>query len=393
MRWSEARQRWIAEKTVGYDPRGKRIVRTGTGTSQSAALRDLRRRIQDYEAGLVAGSEHCRVREAVEDWLRFGQGQAGEATRRRNSDLCKVHVIPKLGERKLRQLEPSEVDRWLEGLAPVLATSTLHRVHSCLNRAVRRAMKRGLVERNVVELAEVPTGRIGRPSKSLTLDQARDVLVLTQSDPLHCYIVTSLLTGARTEEVRALRWRHVHLEGGQMGIPAHLEVWRSVRTGGDTKTRRSRRTLALPELVVVKLREHRARQAAGTLARGRSWDEDALVFPSSEGTEMDAANVRRDFRRALRVVATKQRERHAAGGDAPPALDPADWTPRELRHSFVSLLSDAGLSIEDISRLVGHKGTNVTELVYRKQLRPVIEHGATAMDTLFAARRDDGPRA
>ncbi|WP_328998148.1 hypothetical protein OHA18_27285 [Kribbella sp. NBC_00709] len=40
----------------------------------------------------------------------------------------------------------------------------------------------------------------------------------------------------------------------------------------------------------------------------------------------------------------------------------------ELRHSFVSLLSSSGVPIEDISRLVGHVGTNVTEKVYRHEL-------------------------
>ena len=39
VRWDEKRQRYIAEKTVGFDGRGKRIVRTGTGTCESAALR------------------------------------------------------------------------------------------------------------------------------------------------------------------------------------------------------------------------------------------------------------------------------------------------------------------------------------------------------------------
>lgn len=86
---------------------------------------------------------------------------------------------------------------------------------------------------------------------------------------------------------------------------------------------------------------------------------------------MDAANVRRDFRRALKAV---------------PGLDPREWTPRELRHSFVSLLSQWGLGIEDISRLVGHSGTHVTELVYRHELRPVIQTGATAMDSLFGSQ-------
>lgn len=54
-----------------------------------------------------------------------------------------------------------------------------------------------------------------------------------------------------------------------------------------------------------------------------------------------------------------------------------------MRHSFVSLLSDSGMPLEDIARLVGHSGTTVTETVYRRQIRPVIFDGATAMDHIF----------
>jgi integrase len=61
-----------------------------------------------------------------------------------------------------------------------------------------------------------------------------------------------------------------------------------------------------------------------------------------------------------------------------------EWTPRELRHSFVSLLSDSGMSLGEIADLVGHAGTTVTEKVYRHQLRPVLLGGAIAMDKIFA---------
>ena len=61
-----------------------------------------------------------------------------------------------------------------------------------------------------------------------------------------------------------------------------------------------------------------------------------------------------------------------------------DWTPRELRHSFVSLLPDDGVSLEDIAELCGHAGTRVTEAVYRHQLRPVLLNGAVVMDRIFA---------
>jgi hypothetical protein len=52
----------------------------------------------------------------------------------------------------------------------------------------------------------------------------------------------------------------------------------------------------------------------------------------------------------------------------------------------VSVLPDAGMPVEEISRLVGHSGTTVTELVYRHQLKPVIQTGATVMDQLFGRK-------
>lgn len=64
-------------------------------------------------------------------------------------------------------------------------------------------------------------------------------------------------------------------------------------------------------------------------------------------------------------------------------LNPKERTPRELRHSFVSLLSSSGVTTEEIAHLVGHGSTSVTERVYRKELRPVITRGARAINELF----------
>jgi hypothetical protein len=55
-----------------------------------------------------------------------------------------------------------------------------------------------------VLLCDIPQGRAGRPSKSLTLVQAEALLAAAENTSLHVYIVVSLLTGARTEELRAL---------------------------------------------------------------------------------------------------------------------------------------------------------------------------------------------
>lgn len=58
--------------------------------------------------------------------------------------------------------------------------------------------------------------------------------------------------------------------------------------------------------------------------------------------------------------------------------------PRELRHTFVSLLSSAGMPLEDIGDLVGHKGTLITETFYWKVIMPELRRGAEVMDRLFS---------
>lgn len=373
LHWDETRQRWLATVTVGYDGRGKRIVRRGSGRTKTEAKAKLSQVLRDYQDGLVPSDGSYTVRQAIEDWLQFGLSGRADATVEKYQYLCAIHVVPLLGARKLGELTAREVEVWLAGRAELLSQRTLTDVRSCLNRAVRRAMARDLVRRNVVELTETPTGRAGRRSKALTSEQADAILTLSGADRLHNYVVLSLLTGARTEELRALRWEHVHLEPVPP-TPAHLEVWRSVRAGGETKTKKSRRTLALPSRCVDALRRQHVQQAEDRLAAGTSWVESGLVFTSRVGTAMDPSHVRRDFRRALSLV---------------PGMDPSEWTPRELRHSFVSLLSDHGVPIEEISRLVGHSGTSVTELVYRHQIRPVLQTGAQVMDRLFQEGSDD----
>jgi integrase len=219
-------------------------------------------------------------------------------------------------------------------------------------------------------LCEIPIGQPGRPSKALTLEQAEAVLTAAETSPLCAYIVLSLLLGARTEELRALTWEHVDLVGqpdAQPEVLPSIAVWRSVRADSDTKTRKSRRTLALPTRCVTALQAHRVYQDAARKLAGQKWQDHNLVVASAVGTELDSHNVRRAFRKVV----------EAAG------LVPAEWTPREMRHSFVSLLSDSGMALEDIARLVGHSGTAVTEAVYRKQIRPVMEQGATAMNRIF----------
>jgi hypothetical protein len=65
----------------------------------------------------------------------------------------------------------------------------------------------------------------------------------------------------------------------------------------ETKTERSRRTLALPQMAVEALRRLRDSQADERLLAGARWQDTGLVFATQLGTALDAANVRKLFKR------------------------------------------------------------------------------------------------
>lgn len=373
LHWDERRQRWIATVTVGYNALGKRVTRKASAKTKTEAKAKLKELLRDHENGLSAMSGGYTVGEAVNYWLTYGLSGRDPNTVDLYRRFADTHILPALGKRKLRELTVEDIEKLLAQKSADLSTRSLKILHSILNRAIRHAQARDKVQRNVVLLCDAPAGRPGRPSKAMALTQAQAVLDAADkaSPRMRAYIVLSLLTGMRTEEVRGLPWSCVVAydpdrqawvpvtQGGWQHYQFAVHVWRSVRATGDTKTRKSRRTLALPQRCVDALK------ALWEAQNGRP--ANILVFATRTGTPLNAHNALRDFRKVVNVAGLNARE----------------WIPRELRHSFVSLLSDSGVPVEDIARLVGHQNTTVTETVYRHQLRPVIQDAASAMDRIF----------
>ena len=179
---------------------------------------------------------------------------------------------------------------------------------------------------------------------------------------VHAYIVVSLMAGACPEEARAIGWEDVDLDGN----PPSVTVLRADRAGGDTKTPRSRRALRLAQMAVGALREWQVDQAAEREAAGLHWQDTGRVFTAATGTLLGARHIRKLFQDVCKRAGLGR-----------------DWAPRDLRHTFVSLLSDDGIAIEKIARLAGHASSHVTETVYRQELRPVLQEGGEVMDRLF----------
>ncbi len=302
-----AKNRYVGAVSLGFGPDGKRNRRKVTGRTKAEVRDKLKSLHAELDRGLRTSATYA-VQKAVDDWLESGLPGRSDRTRSVYQEAL-TPLMGQIGNKPLRELTAGDVRAGLEALSGRLSSRYLQIAKASLARAIRFAEAHDLVGRNVATLVDPPRGAVGRPSRSLTLEQSLSLLNAAHESRLNAYIVLSLTVGIRTEEARELRWDHVDLDGDPGAVrpvPPSVAVWRSVRQGGDTKTAKSRRTLALPQAAIQALREHRRLQVEDRLAAGALWEDHGLVFASLVGSALDASKVRREFRKITESAGVSQ---------------------------------------------------------------------------------------
>jgi integrase len=284
-----------------------------------------------------------------------------------------ARITGALGKVKVARLTVTQVERFLEDAAAEgLSADTLRRLRWMLL-AIRRAERDGKAARNVAALAEVPAAP-RRQSKSMNLEQIRALLGLDLTAWWRAYITVALMCGLRPGELLGLRWEDVDFKAGVIRVRKCLKALPDPVTGKRVlvletlKTERSRRTIRMPRQVVAVLLALRKEQAAARLKLGTLYDTRglAIVFGDGAGAPKWPQDVWKHFNTLCGRAGIGEH-----------------WTPREQRHSFVSVLSDAGVDIEQIADAVGHVNSTITKAVYRHQIADEVTSVATAMDAIF----------
>jgi integrase len=158
---------------------------------------------------------------------------------------------------------------------------------------------------------------------------------------------TAALAGLRRGELRALRWSDIHLAENVIAV---TRSWDEKEGPVAPKSRKGTRRVPIP----ASLRLHLLEQKMMT---GR--DGADLVFGASRDRPFTPTHVRK---LALSAWATANARRRDQGL---PELRPIGL--HELRHSYVSLVHDAGFSLERIGDYVGHSSSYMTD-AYRHLL-------------------------
>jgi len=167
------------------------------------------------------------------------------------------------------------------------------------------------------------------------------------------------------------------MEAGRLSVRHTLQRVDGALTLLEPKTERSRRTIALPEVVLTALRAHRTRQKMERLVAGSGWARTDHVFTTQRGAPLDAATVTRSFQRALAAAGLPHRRFH------------------DLRHSAATFLLAHGFTLEDVKNLLGHSSIVLTSNTYGHVLEQRQRQVALGMEAVLGGsprttRRCDG---
>ncbi len=352
---------WSWSFTIDTAPVGaprRQVTRSGFQTKREAleALSQLQEQLRAHT--FVEPSKRT-LGDYLARWLD-GLGATGlkPATIASYRETVELRVVPELGEVPLQALEPSDLDRLYARLLQEgrrrkeggLSPRTVRYAHTVIRKALADAMRKGLLVRNVADLASPPSAKSARPPEMSfwTPEQLAVFLASVAEDRLFPLWRTAAFTGMRRGELAGLRWSDVDLKGDERA-PGRIAVRRQY-TGDGTgsfsfqppKTEHGRRLIELDAETVRVLAIWLRRQLEERMMLGLG-DRADLVFSQPDGSPLRPDS-----------GISKAFDRLVAGVDLPRIRL------HDLRHTHCAHMIASGADVKAVATRLGHASASFT---------------------------------
>jgi integrase len=356
--------RWRSVVDLGWRD-GRRRRKYLSGRTRAEVAGKLRRVLDEQEAGLEISTDGLAP--TLDVWLTHWLDTIA-APRLRSSTLTtyrgyvRNRVVPNFGRHRLDKLQPEHLETLYAQLAADgLAPASILQIHRIVSRALKVAMQRGKVRRNVAALVQPPSVR-REEVRPLTADQARAVLTAAQGRRNAARWSVALALGLRQGEALGLAWESVDLDASTVTVRQALQRQPS---GGlvlvPPKSRAGRRTIPMPGQLVEALRAHRVAQATERLAAGSVWTDSGMVFTGPTGKPVDPRADHREWQRLLRKACVPAARLHDA------------------RHTAATLLLAQGVPARVVMELLGHSQITLTLGTYTHVVPELARDAAARM--------------
>lgn len=326
--------------------------------TRGAAEAHLAQILSQVQAGTWTPPTKVLLGDYLKKWLQdYAVGAVAATTQPGYRMIIRRHIVPALGYVPLTRLAPQALQGYYsQKLADGLSGATVRQHHAILHKALRHAVRWGLLGRNPADLVDPPRAgtfdaRVWDEEQThLFLGEAR------KTSPYYALYLTAILSGMRQSELLGLRWSDVDL-----GLGVAKVVQSFHRVAGNKKDGRapqalfkapksesSRRAVALPPAVIDELRRIRAEQEEVKPMLGDRYCDHDLIFCQPDGKPEHAHNiVARDFHPTCERAKVPRVRFH------------------DLRHLHASHLARAGVPIKVVQERLGHASPAFTMRVYQ----------------------------
>ncbi|MCW2539678.1 MAG: Integrase [Frankiales bacterium] len=283
--------RWHGWITVGTKANGQPDRRHRTAKTRGEVAKKVRELEVRRETGTITAANSDTVGGWLEHWLTtITPNRVRPRTLESYKSMIRLHVAPYLGTQRLDRLQPEHLEELYQLLLQrggLSATSVL-RVHRVLSRALKVAMQRQRIHRNVAALVDPPAQRKTTIATALEPAEAIAVLRTATTRRNAARWIVALALGLRQSEALALQWSDIDLLGGTLEI--HRTLHRVKGKGlvyEAPKTNKSERKLALSPTLLRALIEHKRLQTGERMLAGTDWHDEDLVFAQPNGRPID----------------------------------------------------------------------------------------------------------
>jgi integrase len=362
------RGRYYVVIELDRDPETGRRRRKWTGgfARKKDADAALAEAVYKRQEGTYVSPSKRTLEEFLEEWLRGIRPTIRPSTWESYNWIIHNRVLPFLGGTPLQRVTPPVLNAHYAHLLEAgrangtgLSPRSVRLVHVVLHRALRDAVRWGMLGRNAADQADPP--RV--PKRELHTwngEQAATFLRRAREHRLYPAFLLLLGTGMRRGEVCGLRWGDgVDLARGLVSVKRNRVVVRySNVVEGEPKTSRGRRSIPLDPAIVAALRSHRTAQLEERLSAGAQYSDSGLVFTREDGAPLHPETLSKAF---VALVAQAELPRIPL---------------RDCRHSFATISLATGTPLWAVADLLGHSSISITDSFYRDAVPSAMSEAA-----------------
>ena len=366
-------KKYVVRIFLGRDPdTGKRryLNQQVHGTKKQAE-QTLTALLRAKDTGTLVEPVKMSLNTLLDKWLETAvKPRVRERTYRGYVDVSKRYLRKTVGDKLITQVRPVIIQElYADMLGRGLSPRTVRHVQTVLHNCFEQAVRWQLVQANPAKHVDLPR-QSQEEMQVMSEDEAQHFLATALTDPLHGFFALLLGTGARPSEAAALRWGDLELHTKTLSIRRTV-----VRPKGggwcfeEPKTKRGKRTIALPDGLITTLLEYRESAPPS---------EHDLMFPAVNGEPLNINNVRN---RNFTEVRTK------AGLSE-------TYNLYTLRHTHATLCLLAGIHPKVVSERLGHATVSITLDTYSHVLPNMQREASQKLNTmLFTRPETDEARA